>query len=361
VTTAGGSARTWHAWSVWKTKVLLGSYLPEFTRAGAGKANHRTFLDCFAGAARSVDIDGKTFVSSPQIALRAHPQFTHSVFFELPENASELDASLRSEFPGREFAVVPGDCNLKISEGLDWLRNQGTSRTGPQLGPLLAFLDPDALELDWRTIEVIAEWNGQRDPKDFSRRRKPELLVLFPTGPMRRTLPADRGTDEALEAQKLEVDRLFGNRGWRKIYQAQREGRIYGEAAWIHYVEQYRLGLSQLGYDYVSAIEVRNTSNVVLYHLVFATSHDAGARIMKAVQRKARAVLPAMVEEEKYRRTHSGDQLFEESDTDLDRYAADPSKWARVFDDPPRQFDPSRFHPSETNEQMAMTLEFGGG
>ncbi|MDA8267319.1 MAG: three-Cys-motif partner protein TcmP [Actinomycetota bacterium] len=359
MTPPDGAGRQWHAWSVWKTRVLLNGYLPAYAKACAKKATHITFIDGFAGTADSTDWNGESFLGSPRLALRTNPRFTHAVFFELPQKAEALDQSLHSEFPGRQFHVVAGDCNQKIQEGLAWLRSQGSPTSGPQLGPVLAFLDPDALELEWTTVEAIAGWTGQRNPGDYHRRgKKPELLVLFPTGPMRRTLPADKGAKEAGETRKQQVDRLFGGRDWRAIYQAQRAGLIQGESAWMHYVELYRLRLLALGYEYTSAIEVRNTSNVVLYHMVFATCHPAGARIMKAVQENARKVLPAMVQEEKRARRQSGRRLFEESDADLDRYAEAPSKWAQLFDEPPQPFDPSRFQLASASEQLAMGLAF---
>jgi len=47
-----------------------------------------------------------------------------------------------------------------ILDGLNRLRSQGTSRWGPQLGPAFALLDPDSMELEWTTIEAIAQWTG---------------------------------------------------------------------------------------------------------------------------------------------------------------------------------------------------------
>jgi hypothetical protein len=199
------------------------------------------------------------------------------------------------------------------------------------------------MELSWSTIEMIANWSGQASSSDYKRRNKIELLVLFPTGPMRRTLPSDPTKEQASGPAKATVDRLFGHDRWRDIYEAQRSGVISGEDAWMHYVELYRRGLHQLGYSYTSVIEVRNTRNVVLYHLVFATNNATGKKVMKDVQAKARRILPAMVAEERRARSSKGRTLFEEDDADLDRYAADPSKWAFFTDGVPEPFDPNRY------------------
>ena len=233
---------------------------------------------------------------------------------------------------------------MRISAGLEWIRGQGTPRSGPQLGPVLALLDPDSMELSWSTIETIANWNGQASSGDYKRKRMVELLILFPTGPLRRTLPSDPTKEAAPDSVMTEIDRLFGNDRWREIYEAQRSGAISGEDSWMHYVELYRLGLVGLGYTYTSVIEVRNTRNVVLYHLVFATTNATGKKVMKDVQGKARRVLPAMVEDERRARSAKGHRtLFEEDDADLDRYVADPNRWAFFTDAPPQAFDPSRY------------------
>src|SRR5690606_5755206 len=71
--TDGGDAREWGPWSVWKTEILLGGYLPLFARA-ATRSDHRTFIDCFAGVSRNVERDtGREIKSSPRQALEATP------------------------------------------------------------------------------------------------------------------------------------------------------------------------------------------------------------------------------------------------------------------------------------------------
>jgi hypothetical protein len=208
---------------------------------------------------------------------------------------------------------------------------------------VFVLLDPDSMQLKWSTVEMIANWTGQNSPTDYRRKHKAELLILFPTGPFRRTMPTDPGSEEAPPGARDDADRLFGNDRWREIYAAQRAGAITGEESWMHYVDLYRLGLLKLGYPYTCVIEVKNTRNVVLYHLVFATENNTGKRIMRDVQRRARTILPAMVEDEKAARKAGGAiRLFEEPDDDLDRYAQNPDKWANFTDDAPQAFDPSR-------------------
>lgn len=319
--------------------MLFSGYLAEFVKAGK-KSHHRVFIDCFAGSRDNVEFGtGRDLLGSPRIALNVSPQFTHLLFFELPERASQLASSLANEYPGRNLKVISGDCNLSLQDGLDWIRTQGGSRSGPHLGQTLAFLGPDSLELEWDTVVDLANWQISNIRPSYNRRNRVELLILFPTGPMRRQLPQPPKA-EATEQQKRIVDRLFGGADWRPIYDAQREKIISGEESWLHYVELYRLQLLRLGYNFTAAIEVKNTTNAVLYHMVFATSNDTGKKIMKAILTKAREVLPVMIDEEKYRRRTSGPRLFDESEADLERIRADPSRWAKLFADPPLPFNP---------------------
>lgn len=348
--------RAWGPWSVWKTEILLAAYLPLFTTASK-KALHRTFIDCFAGSTRNIERGtGREIKSSPQLALEADPQFTHLLLFEKAELAASLERSLREEHRGRALRVLGGDCNSEIDRGLQWLQEQADGNRGPHLGPVLAYLDPDALQLSWRTIETIASWGMTKGQFDgFTRRNRVEQLILFPTGPLRRTLPQPP-VSAADDRRLAEIDSLFGTQSWRNIYEAQRDGVISGEDSWLSYVHEYRLGLTKLGYKYTSAIEVRNTKNVVLYHLVFATSNLAGQRIMGAVQDRARQVLPVMIAAEKRRRQSGASRLFDEDEVELDLIAKDPARWARLFDEAPKPFDRNQLHQRSQAKQLGLEL-----
>ncbi len=350
--------REWGPWSVWKTEILLGGYLPLFTRASQS-APHRTFFDLFAGATENVQrLTHRAVMSSPRLALQCAPPFTHVVLFEQPDRAERLAAALVGEFPGRTIHVVPGDCNDQLVNGLAWWEGQGTATSGPVLGPTLAYLDPNSLQLNWATVERLATFRMRpRRGKEFVRSRPIELLVLFPTGAMRRTLPQPPRT-EADDAAKSRVDRLFGGTDWRAIYEDQRAGNIVGEGSWLNYVEQYRYGLSQLGYEHTAAIEVRNTRNVVLYHMVFATAHTAGKKIMSAVMNRAREVLPRMIDEElRLRREQPAlSTLFEDEDeVAVQAAAADPSRYAKLIDGPPSPYVPGPKEPPG-DEQLGLGI-----
>jgi three-Cys-motif partner protein len=241
--------------------VLLAGYLPSFTKA-CGTAHHVSFIDAFAGESVNVERHtGRPIPNSPRVALSTRPRFTHVLAFERPEKASALQAALRREYPDRKPRVIGGDVNTTLQLGLDWWRAQGTGPNyGPHLGPALAYLDPNSLELDWRTIRTLAMFLRDSPVRGIHKRRRPiELLILFPTGPMRRILPQPPKRPADAKAREP-IDRLFGGLHWQAIYQDQINGRLDpGESSWLHYVHQYRWQLAELGYPHTSAIEVRNT------------------------------------------------------------------------------------------------------
>lgn len=343
--------REWGPWSVWKTEILLGGYLPLFAQA-TKKADHRTFIDCFAGVSRNVERDtGREIKSSPRQALEAEPPFTHLLGFELPDNAEKLEADLSTEFPGRAICIIGGDCNEKITEGLRWWFDQRDGLRGPYLGPALAYLDPDSLELAWSTVETIANFGmTPPEPGSWTRQKGPvELLILFPTGPLKRTLP-QAGKKEATDSARAKVDRLFGDDSWQPIYADQRAAVTTGEHSWSHYVNLYRYKLATLGYSHTAAVEVRNTKGVVLYHMVFATGHVAGKSIMSSLMARASEVLPRLLDEEKRRRRMrpAEDWLFDDAEAaELKAAAADPRRYARLLTEHPSPYTPGQSAPMQ--------------
>lgn len=213
------------------------------------------------------------------------------------------------------------------------------------------------MELAWTTVEALAR-SGRTPPAPdaWVRQRPIELLILFPTGPLKRTLP-QAGKAEAAPSAYDKVNKLIGDKSWRPIYDDQRAGVIGGEDSWSHYVNLYRYRLLQLGYSHTAAIEVRNTRRVVLYHMVFATGNRAGKQIMGSVMSKAREVLPRLLDDERRRRrtTSGAEALFaaEEWETELAAAADEPAKFARLLTE-----DPQPYRPGATTVQEQLKLEW---
>jgi three-Cys-motif partner protein len=272
-------ARSWGYWTRAKLQILDG-YLKGFSRA-TKKSSDRVYLDAFAGSGRGRDrLTDEEFPGSPRIALDvADPAFMRLRFFEMPGKAQELEAALVAEYPGRDISVVPGDCNETIPQEL--------ARLGELRSPTFAFLDPDGMELAWETLEKIARYKKYKT--------KIEMWILFPSSGVQRTLRLDRAPNDADGARATQ---LFGTDDWRRIHELRRADRLSGADAREGYVNLMRWQLQQgLGYEETHALEIKNLKGNPLYHMILATDHEAGGRIISSLYNSAAREIPKMREE----------------------------------------------------------------
>lgn len=337
-------AREWGPWSVWKTELLLGGYLPLFAEAaGAGfrPSEHRTYFDLFAGGLDNVErFTNRKVPSSPALAVEADPPFTHLAFGERPKKAAELQSWLQVTNPSAAWKVFPGDSNQTITAMLDWWRTIGDCRTGPRLGAALAYVDPDGMQADWTTVKALAQTGLQHcsSARCFRRQRRTELLILFPTGSMRRGISPN---GEMKDGAPGNVTRVLGTTRWKEVHDDQVDDVLSGDDSWLYYVELYRGQLLGLGYEHVSAIEIRTTKNVMLYHMVFASDHAKGGEIMERVMDQACRKLPQMIDADKTRARYPGmEPLFPDLYDEIRTVAADPARYARLLTGNPRLYEP---------------------
>lgn len=289
--------RGWGFWTEAKLDILS-AYLPALATAGSKKAaGELIYLDLFAGNAsnqrRDVDRDIR---GSSLRALETLPDYARIYLFELDRVAAELESELRARFPGRQFAVVPGDCNVTLGSVLDQLK---TLRV--DWAPSFAFVDPySTAALRWDTIAQLADF--KRD-----RKYKVEQWLLFYGSDIPRVL-GQSPANAALLRQ------TFGGDFWISIAEARERGDLTPDVARREYTNLLRWRLERgLGYRYTHSFEVKNTSGAYLYDLVFATDNDTGNRIMRDVYAAAAQRFEEMRAEayERRRVTRSGqDSLF---------------------------------------------------
>lgn len=237
------------------------------------------------------------------------PPFTRLHFFEKPEHAPRLEAALRPDFPGRQFTVHGGDCNVLIPEVLATLRDISWA-------PTFAFVDPNGMEAAWTTLAALADFRrGQKT--------KAELWLLFAAPMFARVLRVD-GAEVRLE-DAAAIDRMYGTTDWRHIYHARLDRDIEPGDAREHYLNLMRWRLETvLGYQWTHPLEVRNEQGGPIYYMVFATDHDVGTKIMSDLYARAAADFPAMREAARRLRrrreqeAHGVISLFGEDDAALD-------------------------------------------
>src|SRR5690606_7077769 len=201
-------------WGFWARKKLdiLARYIKSSTKAMASPKMHwrrRYYIDLLAGPGMShiKYQPSNIFLGSPLIALTDETGFTDYIFVEADAtNVMALEkrcAAVRRNRPGGNIAVLPGDCNVLIDDIVDEIKSVDRppfSKTDWN-SLVLAFLDPEGLELNWETVLKLASLN------------RVDLLINFSTGGLKRTaLPALE-----MKPGKAQADRFFGDTAWRNI------------------------------------------------------------------------------------------------------------------------------------------------
>jgi three-Cys-motif partner protein len=294
------AGRSWGYWTRAKL-AILNEYLPAFLQAASGRSDEYIYLDAFAGEGRGIDrLTGEEFHGSSRIAveakaLHADARFTRLRYFEQENKARELQTRFQTEYADRDIKVYGGDCNVEIPKALHDLREL-------RWAPTFAFIDPDGMEFEWRTLEALAAHKrGYRSPSSSKREYKVELWLLFPTQGIVRTLALDAG--KVRPDDETRATSLLGTEAWRAIYDLRVEDKLNAYEAKEEYVNLMRWRLSEeLGYQRTHALELKNTRGGTLYHMVFATDNDAGDKIMADIYAKTASQMPQMRQEARDRK-----------------------------------------------------------
>lgn len=280
------AGRYWGIWTREKLDVLR-RYLDAFTTASK-RSPEIVYLDLFAGQTENY-LRGtlERIEGSARIALQTtDAPFTRLAFCELPHHAKALDARLRADYPRRLFTVYPGDCNDTIHQVLRDLQPYAWA-------PTFAFIDPNGPHTHWTTLEALA--------RHRTGEHKVELWLLLPVDLFVRTLPVDG--QPVTEANAAALTAMFGTDQWRAIYRARLADKLGPSEAREEYVNLMRWRLQHdLGYRWTHPLEMLNERNRPIYHMIFATDHEAGTRIMAHIYNNAAEEFPAMREAVRRRR-----------------------------------------------------------
>jgi three-Cys-motif partner protein len=281
--------REWQYWTRNKLDILAG-YLPAFNTASMGKASERLYIDLMAGQPGNRDkTSGQEFDGSARLALQSEPGFTRHAFCEEASRAGVLESDLRTRFPHKDFAVYGGDCNRTIDQVLSDLSDW-------RWAPTFAFIDQQAAEVTWTTLAKVSAFRkGQR---------KTELWVLASPAMIAKGVAGTNGAEFATR-----VDKLYGNRDWRKIQAARDDRRISPAQYRDDMVDLLRWQLqNEMGYAQTERIPMRMTQGTPIYDMVFATDHPVGVSIMTHLYRRAAEREPRMIAEAKTVRSKRRDE-----------------------------------------------------
>ena len=184
-------------WTEEKLNIFT-SYLDAYLIALQNQQFKKIYIDAFAGTGEIETSDGGQYLKgSAKRALASDKKFDHYYFIEAnSQKAGELQNMINSEFPQmrRIVTIFCGDANDKLAEiisSVDWRYNRG-----------LLFLDPYATQVNWTTLENVAQTKSI------------DVWYLFPFSALERMLPKN-GKYEKWEDC---IDRLLGDRGWREEF-----------------------------------------------------------------------------------------------------------------------------------------------
>jgi three-Cys-motif partner protein len=270
--------REWQPHSFEKISIFT-DYIAAFVKA-AQRASNRVYIDAFAGDTINVlRTTGESFPSSAEIALGVEPPFTYAALFETDRRRADRLRDLAARYPSRDVDVFEGDSNALMQRAL---------AKAPVQAPTFAFLDPDGMELEWRTVTLLADHKRGKSPY------KIEMWILLSTSGLVRMLGDFRDPQDA-ERNERRVHRLYGARGpWERVREARRSGELTAEETRQAYMFLYMDRLAGLGYANLLARPIHN-SRGELYVMIFATDHPSGSTIMRWAQEQPRVVKRAPV------------------------------------------------------------------
>lgn len=260
-------AREFGGWAVDKLEILR-LYLTMYRRV----AGNGTYVDGFAGTGK-IRSGGSDHPGSAALAL-ASGAFKSLRYYERPKNARLLTKWLDDNAAPKKRSravVVAGDFNQKILLDLD-------SETIPLGRPCFAFLDPNSTQLNWATVEALAQYKSDCSPPESC---KVELWILFNTWQVLLRLMPTNGKPPHAEG----LNRwLGGEEGWRDLYEAGRGPTSFA----TRYAQRLE---DELGYGLARTLIIRDPkSGRPQYHMIHASDHPAAHKFMRWAANKAHPV-----------------------------------------------------------------------
>lgn len=254
-------------WTVEKLEILEG-YLNAYTTALKDQPFKLMYIDAFAGTGyvelAQNNQDANDFIRGS--AIRAvsigDKPFDKLVFIEKDQDRCEELERLRGQHTGRDIQIENSDANEFLSE----LRQNWTQWRG------VLFLDPFGTQVEWSTIETIADFNAL------------DTWILFPVWVISRMLPTSRRPDDIAEGLVTRLNKVYGDENWRDLYRPSPQGNLFGQAE--HERSPGTDGLLKIYKDKLSGLfgnrfltqsrTLKNSKNSALYEFLFCTGNPSG-------------------------------------------------------------------------------------
>lgn len=231
-------------WTENKAK-LIERYLYYFVMV----TKHGAYIDGFAGP----QYDGKVDAWAAKLVLESKPAFLRNFWLcEINKKGiARLEAltAAQPKIKGRTVEIVPGDFNRNVAGLLASSRIADKTAT-------FCLLDQRTFECEWQTLVTLS-----RHRSDY----KIELFYFLASGWLDRAISGIK--------DKSILEKWWGGADYQKL-----KG-ISGHARMQLFCERMK---SELGYKHVHGWQIfnREVGGRVMYHMIHATDHDEGPRLM---------------------------------------------------------------------------------
>jgi three-Cys-motif partner protein len=259
-------------WSEVKLEIVRKYAAAYSTILAAQPGLYHVYVDAFAGAGMHLSrTTGQMVLGSPLNALQVRPPFREYHLIDLDGDKTTSLGELVAD--RADVHVYEGDCN-QILLGKVFPKIKYTDyRRG------LVLVDPYGLHLDWNVLRAA----GQA--------RTIDLFLNFPVADMNRNV-LWRNPEQVDEGDIARMTRYWGDDSWRSVAYTT-TSNLFGweektDNATI--AEAFRDRLSRVaGFRHVPLpMPMRNSRNVVVYYLFFASQKDTANQIVTEIFGKYR-------------------------------------------------------------------------
>lgn len=244
---------------------ILNGYINRFTTAMKDKEwRALNYIDLQAGPGKNrFHPSGDVRMGSPLLGLTAKHPFTNCFFVEM--GSAEYNTLVERVGASDRVGTVTSynaDCNVAVDKIVERIQQTDSQFISGKWSSLnLAFLDPEGLEVEWRTIEKLASL------------QRMDLIINFSTSGI------TRFAGQSLQHEEDQIiDRFFGTREWRPIYERFRFRD--NSVTRRELIDFYLARLNDKGYVKTKRQEreFRNRRNVQIYTMIFASKHHLGIK-----------------------------------------------------------------------------------
>ena len=263
-------------WTIEKLNILE-TYLDAYTTALKNTPFKLMYIDAFAGTGQLklsseedlVDVRGFVSGSAERAIKIDNKPFDKLIFVEKKlDRCAELK-TLGTTYSKRKIEIVHSEANEFLSKlHEDWKNWRG-----------VLFLDPFATQVEWATIEAIADFNAL------------DTWILFPVSAITRMLPTSCQPDDISREWVKWLTRIFGDESWRTLYQEDPQRNMFRDVEYQR--DQGVDGLISLYKDKLKALfdkrlleqsrTLKNSKNSTLFEFMFCVGNPKGIALAKRI------------------------------------------------------------------------------